>query len=121
MWRVNRLRLQPSIRYTRWSDVRQPYTPAPFRRDEISVLLAVDTRAATLPGAPGRQPFSMGFIGGTTLTKAFPDKEGSEGLTSRLAGVTLDYRFTDRWSAEANVLYHPLVLSERARATVVTW
>lgn len=121
MWRVNRVRLQPSIRYTRWSDVRQPYTPAPFRRDEITVLLAADARGATLRGTSGRQPLSVGFIGGTTLTKAFPKKEVSEGLTSRLAGVALDYRFTDRWSAEANVLYHPLILSERARATVVTW
>ena len=121
MWRVNRVRLQPSIRYTRWIDVRQPFTPAPFRRDEITLVLAAETRGATLRGAPGRQPLSVGFIGGTTLTKAFPVKEGWEGLTSRLAGVALDYRFTDRWSVETNVLYHPLVLSERARATVVTW
>ncbi len=121
MWRVSRVRLLPSIRYTRWSDVRQPYTPAPFRRDEITVVLAADARGAILRRASGRQPLSVGFIGGTTLTKAFPEKEGWEGLTSRLAGIALDYRFTDRWSAEANVLYHPLVLSERARASVVTW
>ena len=121
IWRINRVRLQPSIRYTRWSDVRQPFTPAPFRRDEITLVLAAETRGATLRGAPGRQLLSVGFIGGTTLTKAFPVKEGWEGLTSRLAGVALDYRFTDRWSVETNVLYHPLVLSERARATVVTW
>jgi hypothetical protein len=121
MWRVNGVRLQPSIRYTRWSDVRQPFTPAPFRRDEITVVLAADARGPSLRGPSGRQPLSVGFIGGTTLTKAFPEKEGWEGITSRLAGVALDYRFTDRWSAEANILYHPLVLSERARATVVTW
>ena len=78
-------------------------------------------QAATLSGAAGRQPLSIGFIGGTTLTKAFPDKEGWEGLASRMAGVTLDYRFNERWSVEADVLYHPLILSERARATVVTW
>jgi hypothetical protein len=120
-WHVNRVRLQPSIRYTRWSDVRQPYTPAPFRRDEITLLLAVDAKGANLRGARERQPLSAGFIGGATLTKAFPEKNGWEGMTSRLAGVTVEYRFSDRWSAEANVLYHPLVLSERARATVVTW
>lgn len=56
MWRINRARLQPSIRYTRWSDVRQSFTPAPFRRDEISVVLAADARGATLRGASGRQP-----------------------------------------------------------------
>lgn len=120
-WRVNRVRLQPSIRYTRWSDVRQPYSPAPFRRDEITLVLAVEAKGSNLRGAPGRQPLSVGFIGGATLTKAFPEKNGWEGMTSRLAGVTVEYRFNDRWSAEANVLYHPLILSERARATVVTW
>lgn len=76
MWRVDRIRLRPLMRYTRWSDVRQPFTPAPFRRDEITLLLAADASGATLRGAPGRQPLSVGFIGGTTLTKAFPDKEG---------------------------------------------
>ena len=120
-WRAGRVRLEPSLRYTRWTDVRQSYTPAPFRRDEVALLLAVDTSGATLRGASGREPLSAGFIGGITLTKAFPAKEGWEGLTSRLAGVALDYRFSDRWSAEADVLYHPLILSERARATVVTW
>jgi hypothetical protein len=114
--------LEPSLRYTRWSDVRTGYyIDEPFRRDEIALLLAVDTRGATLRGPSGRQPLSAGFIGGTTLTRGFPPKNGFDGLTSRLAGVALDFRFNDRWSAEADVLYHPLVLSEEMRATVVTW
>jgi hypothetical protein len=120
-WRAGPLRLQPSLRYTRWSDIRLGYIPVTFRRDQIDLLLAVDTRAATLRGPSGRQPFSAGFIGGTTLTKGFPPKNGFDGLTSRLAGAALDYRFSDRWSAETDVLYHPLVLSELMRATVVTW
>jgi hypothetical protein len=122
MWHAGPLRLQPSLRYTRWSDIRQSSGLATqFRRDEISFLLSADASGATLRGSSGRQPLSGGFIGGTTLTRGFPAKNGFDGLTSRLAGVALDYRFNDRWSAEADVLYHPLVLSEEMRATVVTW
>jgi hypothetical protein len=121
MWHAGPLRLQPSLRYTRWNGTRQVSDLAPFRRDELALVLEADASGATLRGSSGRQPLSGGFIGGSTLTNGFPPKNGFDGLTSRLAGVALDYRFSDRWSVEADVLYHPLILSEAARATVVTW
>ena len=38
-----------------------------------------------------------------------------------MAGVAFEYHWSERWGVEADVIYHPLVLSERARATVLTW
>ncbi|MBI1355083.1 MAG: outer membrane beta-barrel protein [Acidobacteria bacterium] len=119
------LRLQPTVRYTRWSaspEEASGGSPYPFRRDRISVLLGVDLPAASLGAKePPSEAFSVGFIGGTTLTAGFPEKNGFAGLTTRMAGVAVEYRVSPRWSVEADALYHPLILSERARATVLTW
>lgn len=115
---VGHVRWQPTIRYTRWqaSDSRER-----FRQDELSVLLEADIRSSLHGHGDAHAPLSAGFIGGTTLTKDFPEKQGYAGVTSRMAGVALEYQFTGKWGAEADVIYHPLILSERARATVITW
>ncbi|MCB9383266.1 MAG: outer membrane beta-barrel protein [Bryobacterales bacterium] len=125
-FRVGRVRFQPQLRYSRWAlsphEKAYGYGSPPIRRDMLSVLVGADIPAASL-GDSGRpsDALSVGFIGGTTLTKDFPDARGFEGVTSRMAGVALEYHFRPQWSVEADAIYHPLVLTERARATVLTW
>lgn len=113
------VRFQPTVRYTRWSasEVRFPQ----FRQDNVSLLLNADLPPDRIRCSGQGAPLSIGFIGGTTLTSGFPEKEGFVGQTTRLAGVAFEVRPTNHWAVEANVLYHPLILSEMARATVLTW
>ncbi len=81
----------------------------------------VDVSARRLRRDAQGSPLSAGFIGGTTLTEGFPEKEGFQGRSTRMVGVAFELHVTRSFGVEADILYHPLILSERARATVVTW
>ena len=113
------VRLQPTVRYTRMQ-AGESHHPT-FRQDNISLLLVADIPSTRLPRASRNSPLSVGFIGGSTFTGGFPARDGYAGRTTRMAGIALAYQPTRNWAVEANVLYHPLILSERARATVLTW
>jgi hypothetical protein len=117
---LGKVRLMPSVRYTRWT--KNVDQLVPFRNDQVNLVVSTDFPLLRKGGQTvNDQSFSVGFLGGTTLTTNFPDKNGFGGRTSRLAGVALEFQFRPRWSVELDVMYHPLILSERARATVLTW
>lgn len=116
---VGPLRLQPTVRYTRWSSSDERFPR--FLQNNLSLLLSADIPTSRIRRDGQGVPLSVGFIGGTTLTAGFPEKGGFEGRSTRMAGVAIELHATRRFGVEANVLYHPLILSERARATVLTW
>ncbi|MCZ2154961.1 MAG: PorT family protein [Bryobacterales bacterium] len=113
------VRFQPTVRYTRWSSSGARFPT--FRENNLSLLMNVDLPPENLRRGTQGSPLSAGFIGGTTLTKGFPEKGDFQGLTTRVVGVAFELHVTPNFGVEADVLYHPLILSERARATVVTW
>lgn len=121
------IRLQPVIRYTRWQDSDRYRSP--LRRDVVSLVVGADLASPRRTGL-GHANLAVGFIGGSTITSdfpgkvqdiGFPDAPRSSGVTSRLAGFAADINVVDHWAVEVDAIYHPLSLSERARATVITW
>ena len=109
---VGRLRLQPTIRYSRWPSSPEEAAGGlggglPFRRDRVSLVVGADIPSTSLGTAESWALLSIGFIGGTTLTKDFPDENGFKGVSSRMAGVAFEYHWSERWGVEADVIYHP--------------
>lgn len=121
-FRVGCLRIEPTIRYTRWgADERYSYFYTPAKPDQFEFLIGAGAESATLrPTIFGRQ-LSAGALGGFGLSGDFPEKEGYSSARSKLVGVAFESAVSERLFVEFNALYRPRILSERARATVLTW
>jgi len=111
--------LEPTVRYTRWGTPRHNYPRA--KVDQVELLLGLaGPPSSGRPEVLGKK-LRFGFIGGFGLTGDFQAKEGYASALSRMAGLTIGSALTDRWAVEINALYRPRILSERQRATVLTW
>ena len=110
--------IEPTVRFTRWPGF--PTFQSQANQNQLQVLLGV--HRAMPSGLQGRlnQKLSLGVLGGFSFLNDYADKDGLPGYRSKLVGVAFDYRLAPKWSVEVDALYHPLILSERAQATVIT-
>ena len=111
---------EPTVRFTRWP-LGYEASQGKANQNELQFLLGV--HRAIPSGLQGRlnQSLSLGVLGGFSFLNDYADKDGQHGYRSKLVGVAFDYRLAPKWSVEMDALYHQLILSERAQATVLTW
>ena len=112
--------LEPTVRFTRW-----PLGYLAFQgqanQNQLQILLGVHRAMPSGFQDRLKRNLSLGVLGGFSFLNDYPDKDGEHGYRSKLVGVAFDYRLSPKWSVEVDALYHPLILSERAQATVITW
>ncbi len=121
-FRVGTLRIEPTIRYTRWGAEQSyfgSYTGA--KRDQLEFLIGASAGSSSLRPAVFGRRLSVGVLGGFGLSGDFPEKEGYASARSKLVGVALESAVSGRLLVEFDALYRPRILSERQRATVLTW
>jgi hypothetical protein len=121
-FRVGSLRIEPTIRYTRWgAEQTYVYSSTPAKRDQLEFLVGAAADSSSFrPTVFGRR-LSAGILGGFGLSGDFPEKEGWTSARSKLVGLALESAISERLSVEFDALYRPRILSERQRATVLTW
>src|SRR5882724_9016488 len=111
---------EPTVRFTRW-----PLGYLAFQgkanQNQLQVLLGVHRAMPSGLQSRLNQSLSLGVLGGFSFLNDYADKGGEHGYRSKLVGIAFDYRLAPKWSVEVDALYHPLILSERAQATVITW
>jgi len=111
---------EPTLRFTRWP-LGYPGSEGKANQNQLEVLLAVQRVLPSGMQSRLKQSLAVGVLAGFSLINDYPDKGGEHGYRSKLVGLAFNYNLAPRWSAELDALYHPLILSERAQATVITW
>ena len=97
------------------------YRQARSNPDQIEFLIGIGGGATSArPSVLGRK-LAVGAVGGFGVTGDFPVKDGYASVRSKLVGVMVESGLSQKLSLELDALYHPLSLSERQHATVLTW
>src|SRR5262249_33005098 len=114
--------IEPTIRYTRWGrDPWQTFVGPRFNRDQLEFVAGI----AGPPSSNGIGVFGRrlrpGIVGGSGLTGDFPAAGEFSSSRSKLVGISLEAPVSRATSIEVDGIYHPLIMSESLRETVLTW
>jgi hypothetical protein len=109
--------IAPMVRYSRWIHDRSLSNLAESRPDQLELLLAVTSRPRS-PWHPLSRRIALGVIGGTTLFHDVPSVSTgntyASGSNAPLIGPAMDASLSNRFSIEADAIYHPIEVSRRS-------
>ena len=124
-FQVGRLRLAPTLRYTRWAR-EQDFPRFDTKPDQLEVLASV-----TYETGPGSRRFAgrkleIGAIVGLPFTHNFQTPVGGVEIVERaryLAGLTVQMTVVGNLAMEVNAIYKPLRAGSDnlSRFSVLTW
>jgi hypothetical protein len=112
---ARKLRIEPMIRYTRWTpDGASPF-PAKSNADQVELLVGFSS-APESKWQPLGSRISAGLVTGVSLTDALqaqninigPIVGTAHSLRSLIVGPTVELKLPNHLSVEVDALYHPL-------------
>jgi hypothetical protein len=113
-----KLRVAPTIRYTRW-DQDRPFPTYPTRRDQVEFLTSVAWGTSSDPVHATGHRLSLGVLGGlSALGEFYAPASGVKERIGYLAGASGQLELSHGLALEIDAIYKPM---HNGDFTVLTW
>lgn len=119
-----RLRVSPSVRYTRWADPGNNFALPPARRDHVEFLVTFTTQPASQSSQSLVKRIHAGVLAGFAPGDDFTSNDPAirPESNSPVAGIGVAANVTSRFDIEVDGLYRPLHGSDQGvRFATLTW